>query len=165
MAKNPLWSRREILRGVGVIGLGTLGIFSALNKTGANAQTVQPGGRYPQKGPVGSWFFEVQFSNGEQERVLGAFTSDGILILTVERNKAPGYGVWSGTGSNRFTYKFREPIYEVNGNLFGEVYVVQQATLNSAKDSFESTGTGTIYDLNGNIISTDSTTVRATRIK
>jgi hypothetical protein len=162
MAKNSLWSRREILRGVGVISLGTLGIFSALNKTG---QTVQQRGHSPQKRPVGSWFFSVQFSNGEQERVLGAFTSDGILILTVERNKAPGYGLWSGTGSNTFTYRFREPIYETNGNLFGEVYVVQQATLNSAKDSFESTGTGTIYDLNGNIISTDSTTVRGTRIK
>jgi hypothetical protein len=162
MAKNSLWSRREILRGVGVISLGTLGIFSALNKTGANAQTVQPRGRF---GAVGSWFFQVQFSNGEQERVLGAFTSDGILILTVERNKAPGYGVWSGTGSNTFTYRFREPIYEANGNLFGEVYVVQQATLNSTKDSFVSTGTGTISDLNGKIISTDSTTVRGTRIK
>ncbi len=165
MAKNSLWSRREILRGVGVISLGTLGIFSALNKTGANATTVQQRGHSPQKGPIGSWFFEVQFSNGEQERVLGAFTSDGILILTVERNKAPGYGVWSRTGSNTFTYRFREPIYEANGNLFGEVYVVQQATLNSARDSFESTGTGTIYDLKGNKISTDSTTVRGTRIK
>jgi hypothetical protein len=122
-------------------------------------------GRSSQKGPVGSWVFSVRFSNGEQERVLGAFTSDGILILTVERNKAPGYGVWSGTGSNRFTYRFREPIYEANGNLFGEVYVVQQATLNSTKDSFVSTGTGTISDLNGKIISTDSTTVRGTRIK
>jgi hypothetical protein len=73
--------------------------------------------------------------------------------------------VWSDTGSNKFTYRFREPIYEANGNLFGEVYVVQQATLNSARDSFESTGTGTISDLNGNIIATDSTTVQATRIK
>jgi hypothetical protein len=165
MAKNSLWGRREILRGAGVISLGTLAIFSALNKTGANAQTVQLMGRSPQKGPVGSWFFSVQFSNGQQERVLGAFTSDGILILTVERSKAPGYGVWSATGLNTFTYKFREPLFDANGNLFGEVYVVQQATLNSAKDILESRGTGTVYDLNGNMISTDSTTVRGTRIK
>jgi len=72
MAKNYLWSRREILRGVGVISLGTLGIFSALNKTAANATTVHPMGHSPQKGAVGSWIFEVQFSNGQQERVLGA---------------------------------------------------------------------------------------------
>lgn len=161
MAKKSSWNRREILRGAGVISLGTLAIFSALNRTDANAQTVQP----RRQGAVGSWFFSVQFANGEQERVLGAFTSDGIVILTVERTKAPGYGVWESTGSNTFTYKFREPIFEANGNLFGEVYVVQRATLNPAKDSFESTGTGTIYDLNGNVISTDSTTVRATRIK
>lgn len=165
MAKNSLWSRREILRGVGVISLSTLAIFSALNKTGANAQIVQTRGRPQQKGAVGSWFFSVQFANGQQERVLGAFTSDGIVILTVEQTKAPGYGVWEMTGFNTFTYKFREPIFEANGNLFGEVYVVQQAILNSAKDSFESKGTGTIYDLKGNVISTDSTTVRGTRIK
>jgi hypothetical protein len=161
MAKKSLWNRREILRGAGIISLGTLVTFSALNRTDANAQAVQP----RRQGAVGSWFFSVQFANGEQERVLGALTSDGIVILTVERNKAPGYGVWESTGFNTFTYKFREPIYEANGNLFGEVYVVQRAVLNSAKDSFESTGTGTIYDLNGNVISTDSTTVRATRIK
>ncbi len=34
MTKNSLWSRREILRGVGVISLGTLGIFSAYDLNG-----------------------------------------------------------------------------------------------------------------------------------
>lgn len=165
MPKNSLWSRREILRGAGVISLSTLGIFYALNKIDAKAEAVQSRGHSQQNGAVGSWFFSVQFANGGQERVLGAFTSDGIVILTVERTKAPGYGVWESTGSNTFTYRFREPIFEANGNLFGEVYVVQQATLNSAKDSFESTGTGTIYDLKGKKISTDSTTVQGTRIK
>lgn len=166
MAKKSLWNRREILKGAGVIGLGSLAIFSALNRTDAKAQTGQPRIQYPQLGAVGSWFFAVQFANLEQEeRVLGAFTSDGIVILTVERTKAPGYGVWQSTGPNTFTYRFREPIYEASGNLFGEVYVVQQAILHSTNDRFESTGTGTIYDLNGNIISTDSTRVQGTRIK
>ncbi|HEY9601269.1 MAG TPA: hypothetical protein V6C85_06630 [Allocoleopsis sp.] len=73
--------------------------------------------------------------------------------------------MWQITGPNTFTYKFREPIYEANGNLFGEVSVVQQAVLHSTNNSFKSTGTGTIYDLSGNIISTDSTTVRGTRIQ
>ncbi|HEY9601270.1 MAG TPA: hypothetical protein V6C85_06635 [Allocoleopsis sp.] len=65
MAKKSLWNRREMLRGAGAIGLGSLAIFTALNRTNANAQTAQPRMQYPQPGAVGSWFFSVQFANGE----------------------------------------------------------------------------------------------------
>jgi hypothetical protein len=164
MAKS-FWSRRAILRGFGVVSLGTLAIFSALTIASANPPNVQPQEHSKQKGAVGSWSLVVKFPNGSQQRSLGAFTSDGITIITNEGNKATGYGVWKSTGTNTFTYRFREPIYDTNGNLFGEVYVVQEAVLNSERDRFDSEGEGTVSDFNGNVIAVETTTVQATRIK
>lgn len=148
-----------------ITSIGTLAAFPTLSMAGESYASIPSRGRTKQKGAVGSWSFIISFANGSQDRSLGAFTSDGITIVTNERTKSTGFGVWESTGSNTFTYKFREPIYEPNGNLAGEVYVVQDAILNEIIDEFNSTGKGTVYDLNCKIIAVENTTAQATRIR
>jgi hypothetical protein len=162
--KKSFRNHCAILISLGIVGLGTLAIFPILNIASANDPIVQSKQYLKQKGAVGSWSFIVKFTNGSQDRSLGAFTSDGIAIAANTRIKTPGFGVWQSTGANTFTYKLREPIYDTNGNLFGEIYVVQEAVLNSTNDEFNSVGKATLYDLSGNIISVETTTVQGTRI-
>lgn len=73
--------------------------------------------------------------------------------------------MWKSTGFSTFTYSFREPFYDANNNLIGEVHVVQEAILAPEYDKFESTGKANIYDLNGKVIAVETTTAQATRIK
>ncbi len=164
MAKKYFCSRRAILRRLAVVSLGTLAILPALNIASANYPSVDSKKKSKRKRIVGSWSFVITFANGSQDKSLGAFTSDGITIVANTSIRSSGFGSWSRTGSNTFTYNLREPIYDQSGALFGEVDVIQEAVFSLTGDEFDSEGKATLSDLNGNIISVETTTVQATRI-
>ncbi|MBW4434897.1 MAG: hypothetical protein KME28_25085 [Pelatocladus maniniholoensis HA4357-MV3] len=110
MAKKSFWSRRAILKDIVIASIGTLAAFPVLNMARATHASVASKKLTKQKGAVGSWTFIVSFSNGSQDKSLGAFTSDGITIITNERTKSSGFGVWESTGSNTFDkyYSYKE---------------------------------------------------------
>jgi hypothetical protein len=165
MTKKSFWSRRAVLKGVGIVSFSILAAFPAVTLAKASDSSTRSHTRSRQKGAVGSWSFVIKFTNGSQERSLGAFTSDGIATIINEQTKAPGFGVWESTGFNTFTYNFREPVYDVNNNLIGEVHVVQTAILEREDNKFESTGKATVYDFSGKLIAVETTTAEATRIE
>lgn len=73
MARKSFWSRRAILKGVGVASLGTLAAFPALTLARASYPRKRSHERSRQEGAVGSWSFIIRFPNGSQERSLLSF--------------------------------------------------------------------------------------------
>lgn len=77
-----------------------------------------------------------------------AFAEGGTMSGTSPAAPAV-YGVWDRTGLRHFTFAFTSQRYDSNGQYIGSQTVRQWGTMAFNGDDFASTGTTTIYDVNG----------------
>lgn len=96
----------------------------------------------------------------------GAVIRTGPAILTFVRGgtmhdfgtgrnpatRSPGYGIWSFNSNGQYTSAFQFFIYHSDGTLGGRMIVRQQIQLNSDENSYTSTTTTQVLDVNGNVI-------------
>lgn len=150
--------RRRLLRSgiTGVAGV-TAGAVAAPLIAGEPAAAAGSIVRAPL--PVGNWEAVITFVDrpGVTERTLFAFAYDGNFAQATSSG-ATGLGWWRPTSSG-FQYGWRHLVFE-DGELQFTVHGLQTATLSGK--TFTSTGTGTAVGVDGSVLFSVQTQVRAT---
>ena len=79
--------------------------------------------------------------------------------------RAPGHGIWTYESRNHYTAKFQFFRFNADGTLAGRQIVTQQTTLSSDGNSFTSSATAQVLDVNGNIIANNCSNGAGTRFE
>jgi hypothetical protein len=147
---------------------GVLGVFTTTTHA---AQAPEQGSvresHQERKSIVGSWM--GTFENGE--RILMSFTSDGIVLSSVQTEVSstnpvltPGHGVWIQVGKRQFAITDIVILYDIQtGEYRGAGKLRGLLTLDEAGNLDGNTKVE-IFDLNGNLAITFPHPFRLTRI-
>ena len=178
-APNHL-NRRNILKGAGALGAGTLVALGALELGRAEPA------RTKAQGPAGSWVATVTIAGPGAPppfQALRTYASGGGYVEDSSNSHNPqapegsGHGAWVSTGAtaeeaNRlaigtrnFAVTFLIQRFDANGNHIGSIKVRESATLNEIGDTYGGSGKFEILDLQGNQIASGLATIQATRIR
>jgi hypothetical protein len=103
--------------------------------------------------PVGTWNAQVTTSLPSTGTTTFSFLDDGTMN---------GTDTWCQTGRTTFSYDLEHPHKDSTGAVDGTVVGHQDAVL-SDKDHWTSHGTSQVLDLQGNLVSTFTVDVSATR--
>src|SRR5262245_44405362 len=148
------------------------GVIAAFTTATHAMQPAEPGGgEQDQKSIVGSWMG----INETGERWLTSFTSDGIVLNTVQSEVSltrpvgvltPVHGVWAGQSDKQFAitemavfYDIQTGEYRAAGKLRGVL------TLDKTGDALSGSVTVDLLGPDGNLVLTLVHTLRFTRIK
>lgn len=102
---------------------------------------------------VGTWSMRITFPanpNIPAELGLIAFTTDRICFGTTTRAQNLSLGGWKRTATG-FEFDFRQFTYNTEDELTGSVRVQQTGTFTSST-AWSAQGTGTAYDVNGQVV-------------
>lgn len=150
-------NRRNILLGAGVMspfaGLAVLGNGRPAEATPSNVP-------HPL---VGQWHVDILFSEEEipAEKGLFFFSLDGVLLCTNTVVRDLGMGGWSTSSLTHFDFTFRHHMFSPDGEWLGHLDVEHSGSLTS--NTFESSGTGSAYDQNGELTDVSETSATAVR--
>lgn len=120
---------------------------------GTAASAVATGG----DGPVGSWNATVT-RPGTTAPIQLYFASNGLACLVTAEGRS--MGSWTRTGHDTFNYEIKEALV-VDGVDNGSVHINQDAR--QSGEAFESSGTSTVYGLDGSLLTTLTAQVKADR--
>ena len=109
---------------------------------------------------AGTWDLTVSFPDGHSEQSQVVFNRNGVVINVTP---FPGKGEWRTKEKTAFSYSFVEPITP-HGQFQAVVEVRQNARLSIDCNSYTASGTGTVYDAQGNRITQMHTTTVATKV-
>ncbi len=79
--------------------------------------------------------------------------------------RSPGMGVWSYQYGRRYTTAFQFFLYNADGTLAGRQIGRAQIQVSHDGNSYTTTGTGQILDVNGNVIANTCSTSTGTRFE
>ncbi|MFF7365870.1 hypothetical protein [Streptomyces sp. NPDC008125] len=142
-------TRRHALR---TLAVTLLAVPSLLTATGAaQAQTAQETVSYS---PTGTWSAQVTTSIPSSGTTTFTFLTDGTMGNDTD--------TWYCTGRTTFSYDIKHPHKDSSGTVDGSVVGHQDAVL-SRNDHWTSHGVSNIVDLSGNVVSSFTVDVVATR--
>jgi hypothetical protein len=144
MSVTTAGTRRHALRALAAATL--LSLPWSLVSTG----TAQAAAHYS---PVGTWSAQVTTSLPSAGTTSFTFLADGTMNAT---------DIWCQTGGTTFSYDIEHPHNDSTGAVDGSVVGHQDAVL-SDENHWTSHGTSKILDLQGNLVSTFTVDVVATR--
>jgi hypothetical protein len=75
-----------------------------------------------------------------------------------------GVGAWDRTGRRTFALTFVRQRFDATGTLVGTTNIRETRTLDAAGDTFSGSGSFSVLDLMGTVVSSGSFTVQGTRI-
>lgn len=142
-------TRRRVLRTLAVTAL-TVPSLLVLGGA-AEADTAQAAKVYS---PVGTWSAQVQTSIPSSGTTSFTFLADGTMGNDTD--------TWYCTGRTTFSYDIKHPHKDANGNVDGSVVGHQDAVM-SDNDHWTSHGVSKVLDLQGNVVSSFTVDVVATR--
>ncbi|PWK82671.1 hypothetical protein C8D88_113264 [Lentzea atacamensis] len=158
----------RIVRNLAVFASATAVALSGAalaSTTAAGAETVTDSQVFIKAHPVvGSWQGTVQHQGGSGPISLN-FSSSGSVCLRSgggSGGHGEGTGTWKSTGTNTFKFTVREYLYDSAGTPTGSVDVNQSGSISGK--TLSSSGVSTIYDVNGNFITTAQAKITAARI-
>ena len=154
-------NRRHILKRA-----GTLGALAALfSPSAAFAQTTA--GNAP--GLTGGWKTTITLQGSAPFQGLVSFDAGGGLVDTqqidLSQQGTPGIGSWVSTGGGSFALKFFKIASDNKGNLNFTVGFDITIQLSADQNSFQGSGTFTVFDPNGNPQATHTIQYNGTRIQ
>lgn len=79
--------------------------------------------------------------------------------------RGPGQGVWSYLPTRRFSYAVQFFRFNADGSFAGSVRERRNVEVSRFRSTYNATGTGEIFDGNGNLIATVCATETATRFE
>ena len=149
-------------------GLAVLLTMVTLNPSAAQSSSSAGGGRLE-----GTWDVQVSIIDCQSGNVIRTFPSltqfmaRGTLIDSTsgipQALKTPGEGVWSRTGGNIYSFRFKSFSFDAQGVFTGWTIIQQDATLDPTGNSYTSSGTSEIYNASGVLIATGCSTTVAAR--
>lgn len=125
--------------------------------TPAAPATIQAPAAIPPASPIGVWDVTATAENVPPHQVKLTFVADG--TLTGETNGSVGKGTWRADPlqSNKFTFVLNQPSGDSGSVRIEHSGSVDQTTLTSS-------GTSTLLDADGNVISTTKSSASGKRI-
>lgn len=159
------WRRRVVLTGSALLltlALGT-GVSSASSARpaavvlAAHQATARQASCYS---PVGLWNGTVQTTIPTGGTVVYKFNSDDTVEVIADGTAYPG--MWKQNADCGVFFEITLPETDSAGNLTGFSYAEQNAVFTNP-NSFTSSGTTRIWDLNGNVIQSFDVYITATR--
>jgi len=150
-----------VIRGFGITALAALVLLVIAAHT--RLAVAQPGQMLE-----GSWIADVtNQATGARQITLYTFMSNGTLISSNRDHptRGPGHGAWIRTGDREFAIIFVRIRFDADGSFIGTQKLRGQVTLSEELDAFTSRSMNEFYDVDGNLVDTNQTTTRATRIK
>jgi hypothetical protein len=123
----------------------------------------------------GSWNIQVTGRNcqtGEAIRnfpSMFTFMSGGTMTEWGSGNppatRGLGHGVWNYESRGQYTSAFQFFRFNADGSHAGRQIIRQQIELSDDGNSFSSTATAQVFDVNGNVLATNCSTGEATRFE
>lgn len=90
-------------------------------------------------------------------------TMMNIAAGTPPSRRTTGQGVWSHVRGNTYIFSFKAFTFDANNNFTGWVIIRQE--LNLYGNLYFSSGTGEVYDVNGNLLFTGCSTTTGTQFE
>ena len=150
--------RRRLLTGSALLAPAA-GLAALINGDAANAESA---GKLDGHPIVGTWHVDITFPGpNPPEKGLFLFTNTGLVICTNTRIRDLGLGRWRALGKSRFDFTFRHHMFLPDGSWIGTLDVAHSVTV--TRDTFTSSGTGTVYDTEGNLTETVTSQTSAVR--
>ena len=150
-----------------VLGATTVMVAAALSARVGPSAAAQSG-----PGLEGSWMSEGTAATGGPFPLGGlrftTYNADGTLVTTSRgRGVIPttGHGSWTQVGNREFATTWFGFARDAEGNYTAIAKVRGRIQVNEQGDETSSRSEVQISDLNGNVLTTDSTTGRAKRIR
>lgn len=151
--------RRVLLTGTALALVAALsGTGSAIGQESTNAPASATNVAASGRGIVGSWLG----TSGEGNKLVASFTSDGIVISSVQTEVStnpalgvltPGHGVWRNVGGRQFEYTVYGILYDINtGALMGTLRAKATVAVSGDEDVLSGTDRVDIYDPAGNLM-------------
>jgi len=78
--------------------------------------------------------------------------------------ESPTVGTWARTGSLTYSQKAYQKSWDANGNFLGTWHYLGPMSLNSALNQLSIEGTATLFDANGNVVTTFPFTASCNRL-
>lgn len=141
-------TRRRALRTLAAAALVVPSLLAASGTAQADGESAK---RYS---PVGTWSAQVTTSIPSSGTTSFTFLSDGTMGNATD--------TWYRTGRTTFSYDIEHPHKDSSGNVDGSVVGHQDAVL-SDNDHWTSHGVSKVLDLQGNVVSSFTVDVVATR--
>ncbi|CCK26887.1 putative secreted protein [Streptomyces davaonensis JCM 4913] len=146
-ARTPQ-TRRRVLRSLAVTALAVPSLLMAAGAAQADTTAAK------SYSPVGTWSAQVTTSIPSSGTTGFTFLADGTMGNDTD--------TWYCTGRTTFSYDIKHPHKDSSGNVDGSVVGHQDAVL-SDKDHWTSHGVSNVLDLQGNVVSSFTVDVVATR--
>ena len=93
----------------------------------------------------------------------GTFWESGTQISPALRS--PSHGVWNYESNRRYTTSFQFFRFNADGTLAGRQIVRQQLQLSSSGNSYTTTATAQVLDVNGNVLANNCSSGPGTRFE
>ena len=153
--------RRHILKRA-----GALGAFAALVSPSAALAQTTAGNALSL---AGGWKTTITLQGSAPFQGLVNFDAGGGLVDTqqidLSQQATPGIGSWVSTGESAFTLKFFKVASDSKGNLNFTVRFVITIRLSGDQNSFQGSGTFTVFDPNGVVQFTHTIQYNGTHIQ
>jgi len=157
---------------------GTL-VVASLMSTGASVAQIQ---NAPERSIVGAWRVSLSPRNcqtgdaipapGAPYQGLYTFHQGGTMsewltnTIVLPTLRSPGHGSWQkSAGWQAYSYTIIFNRYDAMGNLTGTQRGRAALVLGESGDNYTATGTVTVFDVSGNPLSTNCSTIEATRFE
>jgi hypothetical protein len=129
----------------------------------------------PLKALVGVWDIQVTGRNCQTGDVLRTFSAMQTYMRggtmsdfgtgNVPSQRSPGMGIWNYESGRRYVTAFQFFRYNADGTLAGKQISRAQLQLSRDGDSYTTTVTAQVLDVNGNVIQNNCSTASATRFQ
>ncbi len=123
----------------------------------------------------GSWNVQVTVRNCQTGDTIRTFprmntfmqgdTMQEFAAAVAPSLRGPGHGVWSYLPTRRFSYAVQFFRFNADGTFAGSVRERRNVEVSRFGSTYNATGTGEIFDANGNLIATACATETATRFE
>lgn len=123
----------------------------------------------------GSWTVQVTVRNCQTGDAIRTFprmntfmrggTMQEFSTAVAPSLRGPGQGVWSHLSQRRFSYALQFFRFNADGTFAGSVRERRNVKVSRFGSTYSATGTGEIFDANGNLIATACATETATRFE
>jgi hypothetical protein len=134
-------------------------VFPLVGATAAQAKGEAPKSSATQvtAGLVGTWTVHVHIPGSADVVPNIHFTPGGLAFVS----SSGGSGVWYKTGTDHYSYRLAEPMFDAGGTYLGRLDVRQNIVISG--DTFTGSGETAVYDVNDTLTATVPVTEDATR--
>ena len=152
------------------LAMGCVGVFALLPVAYiVGAQVEHPRGPVFTDPIVGAWNCTIPPAGGapafnDIKNIHVGGTQSEIDDAAPPSQESPTVGTWASTGPLTYSQKAYQKSWDANGNFLGTWHYLGPMSLNAALNQLSIEGTATLFDANGNAVTSFPFTASCTRL-